>query len=382
MRKVQDLTGQRFGRWLVLGESPRGNRYVRCRCDCGTERDVVRYSLLGGKTLSCGCGRSLNPAQPHTPKSTQADLIGQRFGRWLVLGASPRGNQYVRCRCDCGVEKDVARYQMLAGKSLSCGCGRSLYPVRPRAPKDTRGELVGKTFGRWTVLGPGEKNPTVKCVCTCGTVRDVMICHLVAGRSTSCGCSRYKDTSSIDVGQVFGMLTVETLGPKGGTAVCRCRCGNEITVKRYDLINGVCTSCGCVRQEALLQHPPQQEKTVTPVTLPLSYDGSAYLLKEARYYESLQAYVDAMIHSQYLSHIPEADRANVLSDCFSVISRAPADIVKASGLAEQTMANRFCMDVAVLRDWIAGLYAPRTSTMIMWQQALGLLTIVPPPATP
>jgi hypothetical protein len=178
------------------------------------------------------------------------------------------------------------------------------------------------------------------------------------------------------------MLTVETLGPKGGTAVCRCRCGNEITVKRYDLINGVCTSCGCVRQEALLQHPPQQEKTVTPVTLPLSYDGSAYLLKEARYYESLQAYVDAMIHSQYLSHIPEADRANVLSDCFSVISRAPADIVKASGLAEQTMANRFCMDVAVLRDWIAGLYAPRTSTMIMWQQALGLLTIVPPPATP
>lgn len=310
------------------------------------------------------------------------DLTGQRFGRWLVLGASARGKRYARCLCDCGREKDVSRSALMSGKTLSCGCGRSLYPAPPRATEDTRGNLVGQTFGRWTVLGPGAKNNTVKCVCTCGTVRDVMICHLVAGRSASCGCGRYKDTGKIEVGQIFGVLTVETLSPKGGTAVCRCRCGKEITVRRYDLVNGVCTSCGCVRQEALLRHPPQQEKIITLVSLPLSYDGSAYLLKEVRYYGSLQPYIDAMIHSQYLSHIPEADRANVLSDCFSVMSRAPADIVKASGLADQAMANRFCMDVAVLRDWIARRYTPRTSTMIMWQQALGLLIISPPPTTP
>lgn len=306
------------------------------------------------------------------------DLTGQRFGRWLVLGASARGKRYARCLCDCGREKDVSRSALMSGKTLSCGCGRSLYPAPPRATEDTRGKLVGQTFGRWTVLGPGAKNNTVKCVCTCGTVRDVMICHLIAGRSASCGCGRYKDTSKIEVGQVFGSLTIEALGPKGGTAVCRCRCGNEVTVTRYDLINGVCTSCGCVRREALQQYVPQREQAITPITLPLSYDGSAYLLKEARYYGSLQMYVDAMIHSQYLLHIPESERANVLADCFSAMTRSAADIIKACGLSDQAMANRFCMDISVLRDWIAGRWTPRMSTMVMWQQALGLLTIVPP----
>lgn len=48
---------ERFERWLVLGE-PHGDarhRKVRCRCDCGTEKDVDVYSLRSGGTRSCGC---------------------------------------------------------------------------------------------------------------------------------------------------------------------------------------------------------------------------------------------------------------------------------------------------------------------------------------
>jgi hypothetical protein len=56
------------------------------------------------------------------------NLVGQRFGRWVVLaegGRTPRGQVRWRCRCDCGVEKDVDGGSLRNGKSTSCGCYRS-----------------------------------------------------------------------------------------------------------------------------------------------------------------------------------------------------------------------------------------------------------------
>lgn len=32
-------------------------RYYRCRCACGTEKDVPAYNLTTGASLSCGCLR-------------------------------------------------------------------------------------------------------------------------------------------------------------------------------------------------------------------------------------------------------------------------------------------------------------------------------------
>ena len=58
------LNGQRFGKWTVIGAAPRSSRESRylCRCDCGTERDVLRKHLLSGKSTSCGCQRHLQAA--------------------------------------------------------------------------------------------------------------------------------------------------------------------------------------------------------------------------------------------------------------------------------------------------------------------------------
>lgn len=52
--------------------------------------------------------------------------IGQRFGRWEVIGAAlPRnGNDYCLCRCDCGTEREVMERLLLRGASRSCGCYR------------------------------------------------------------------------------------------------------------------------------------------------------------------------------------------------------------------------------------------------------------------
>lgn len=53
-----DLTGQRFGRLVVVEEAGanKGGRILwRCKCDCGKISVVVGYNLRSGNTKSCGC---------------------------------------------------------------------------------------------------------------------------------------------------------------------------------------------------------------------------------------------------------------------------------------------------------------------------------------
>lgn len=56
MGTFQDITGQRFGRLVVVSRAPNVGEVVRwlCRCDCGNER-IVRRNALGRRTKSCGC---------------------------------------------------------------------------------------------------------------------------------------------------------------------------------------------------------------------------------------------------------------------------------------------------------------------------------------
>lgn len=56
--KYKDLTGQRFGRLVVLHEGERNHRNsIRwlCKCDCGNETQVTTHRLNKGQTQSCGC---------------------------------------------------------------------------------------------------------------------------------------------------------------------------------------------------------------------------------------------------------------------------------------------------------------------------------------
>lgn len=50
--------GAVFGRWTVVGE-PRDHagrdRWIPCRCACGTEREVRQSTLRYGSSASCGC---------------------------------------------------------------------------------------------------------------------------------------------------------------------------------------------------------------------------------------------------------------------------------------------------------------------------------------
>ena len=59
MPKKIDLTGQRFGRLVVLEEAPKRKIHTShwvCRCDCGNiTKPIAMCSLKSGATKSCGC---------------------------------------------------------------------------------------------------------------------------------------------------------------------------------------------------------------------------------------------------------------------------------------------------------------------------------------
>lgn len=60
MGKLIDLTGQRFGRLVVIeriGLNKNKKATWLCRCDCGNEIVAISNSLRTGNTTSCGCAQ-------------------------------------------------------------------------------------------------------------------------------------------------------------------------------------------------------------------------------------------------------------------------------------------------------------------------------------
>lgn len=61
-RKVEDLTGQKFGELTVLQRAEdkiykngKKRSCWLCQCDCGNKKEVLGECLKLGKTKSCGC---------------------------------------------------------------------------------------------------------------------------------------------------------------------------------------------------------------------------------------------------------------------------------------------------------------------------------------
>lgn len=110
--------GDKIGRWEVLEETHKnGKRYYKCRCECGTEKEVYSRSLEQGSSLSCGCLRK------ELTHERAMDLTGRRIGRLVVLGRDESKHGFWICECDCGNRKSI-RGTSLTHKNptSSCGC--------------------------------------------------------------------------------------------------------------------------------------------------------------------------------------------------------------------------------------------------------------------
>lgn len=257
MTKKIDLTGKRFGRLVVLGDSGkrtyRKNGKVRailwnCKCDCGNNKKISGENLMSGKTNSCGCLRKDNF------RRETLDLVGKRFGKLTVLSKvdNSKPGTFWKCRCDCGNIVEANTSNLNSGGKKSCGCLIS-------------NDLVGKRFGRLTVMKKTSSNFQIfwLCECDCGNTTLVTTSHLNSGHTKSCGCfsrelakERAKKMRSNGnkkdlTGKRFGKLTVIEEDPKANPLkwLCKCDCGNIKSVRPHSLKTGSTRSCGCLRKE-------------------------------------------------------------------------------------------------------------------------------------
>ncbi len=118
-------------------------------------------------------------------------------------------------------------------------------------PKDN---LIDNIYGKLTVVSEAEHLPVKRvcwiCRCECGNTVTVTGYCLKQGHTKSCGCLKSPDLT----GKVFGKLTVlgrsDKRSPRGKRTVpmweCRCECG-EITYKATDTLSNpdksMCSVC-------------------------------------------------------------------------------------------------------------------------------------------
>jgi hypothetical protein len=141
---VEITQGQRFGRFTVL--DPTG-RKVQCRCDCGTERDVDRYSLADGRSTSCGCRNREAAAERARGRVKHPVAVGDVFDRWTVLDAADRSRVHVRCTC--GSEARVPASNLVGGLSRSCGCLKRERSAELGRSNRTHGLSRHPLYGTW-----------------------------------------------------------------------------------------------------------------------------------------------------------------------------------------------------------------------------------------
>ena len=113
---IVDLSGQKFDLLTVLGPASKipGKRggYWLCKCECGEIRPLPSHYIKREEFFrSCGCHGK----------------IGQTINYWTIkskITVVEDSQNYYKCICKCGKEKDVAVGHILNGSSKSCGCAK------------------------------------------------------------------------------------------------------------------------------------------------------------------------------------------------------------------------------------------------------------------
>lgn len=152
MPQLIDLTGQTFGKWLVLAVDssiPGPQRHWLCRCACGTERAVAGQSLRTGRSTGCGCAD---------------DLLGKTFGKWTVIGRRAGADRRTLwlCLCECGAQSEMQGSRLTRGGSKSCGCGASAAISRARTTHGKRNTGLYRTWSSMRSRCLNPKHPSYR----------------------------------------------------------------------------------------------------------------------------------------------------------------------------------------------------------------------------
>ncbi len=121
-------------------------------------------------------------------------MIGQRFGKWVVLEQLPsrKTGKKIRslflCLCDCGNKREVLGTNLRLGTSMMC-----------RTCAYHKTDERGNVYGRLLVLKEIPWNINIKyarwlCLCFCGKMTEVSKYELHSGNTKSCGCLKHENS--------------------------------------------------------------------------------------------------------------------------------------------------------------------------------------------
>ena len=118
-KPITDLTGQRFGNLVAISpteERENGSVVWECRCDCGNTVFIKSGRLRHGGAVSCGCMPKRTTAKDLTGQRFGRLVVlrdsEKRSNKHVVW----------ECQCDCGNTTYVKSSHLIDGGTLSCGC--------------------------------------------------------------------------------------------------------------------------------------------------------------------------------------------------------------------------------------------------------------------
>lgn len=96
-------------------------------------------------------------------KAARAIVVGQQFGRWVILsadiGRTKGGKLLCKCKCVCGVGRIVMAESLRSGTSKSCGC---LQREIMRSYSTKHGQAFTSGYNSWSKAKSRCTNPTNK----------------------------------------------------------------------------------------------------------------------------------------------------------------------------------------------------------------------------
>ena len=104
--------------------------YWICQCECGNVKTIIGTTLRNGATTSCGCYRNENTKKIQNRDLTgqkfgrllvmsideKESSVKRKTGDRITT------RKYYKCQCDCGKIVSILGNSLTTGKTMSCGC--------------------------------------------------------------------------------------------------------------------------------------------------------------------------------------------------------------------------------------------------------------------
>jgi very-short-patch-repair endonuclease len=207
--------GDIIGNWKILSTKASKPTHWLCECQCEnkTVKEINKYTIINGKSTSCGCGRI---------EMYLDDLTNKTFGTWKALEYV--GDKQWNCECTtCKTKKIIPGQKLREGRYPNC-----------RHPLLTMvNDISDRKFGKLTPIKYLGKKSWL-CHCDCGNNKVILSANLLNNSTISCGCESGPIFNREEVINEINKLALENNTSTVGIYSLAEKLGVSLnTVKRY-----------------------------------------------------------------------------------------------------------------------------------------------------